>query len=313
MTSARIASAWEAAFSSFDHWSAIVRWDGEELFARDPRGLYSSASMIKTFLAVLLCEDLAQGRCRADDHVRVCARHLAEGDGVIRLLRLPRTFRLDELVTLMLSVSDNTATNSLIDRLGGVNAINARLVVAGLRSRLFAPVGSGDSHLAELSQIPSSRPSQRGIGQIDAFEHAQAVDRLLEVPMFADALFGQRDRLSLARHLCEEALFAHKTGTAYGTRHDGGVLCVDGHRLSVTCLTDGGPADEYADHPACVAMGDAMRETMRILGLDGQAHAAGASQAELCQLFGYTMPPAPKLGDMGDRLRTIMEALPPLL
>lgn len=271
MTSARIAMAWETAFANFDHWSAIVRWDGKELFARDPRGLYSSASMIKTFLAVMLCEDLVDGRRCGDDPVPVAGRHLADGDGVVRLLHLPQTFRLDELTTLMLAISDNTATNAIIDQLGGVDAANARLSAAGLQSRLFAPIGGGDSRLGDLSRIPCSRPSRLGIGQVDAFEHAHAIDMLLDapIPLFADALLGQRDRLSLARHLCEDAPFAHKTGTAYGTRHDGGVLCVDGHRLSVTCLTDGTDTEEHADHAACVAMGNAMRETVLILGLSG--------------------------------------------
>jgi hypothetical protein len=77
----------------------------------------------------------------------------------------------------------------------------------------------------------------------------------------------QQDRRSLARWLSLSASFAHKTGTVDRVRHDAGVLICDQVELWVGCFTDGGPTDEYVDHPSCLGMASAMRDTLRALGL----------------------------------------------
>jgi beta-lactamase class A len=99
-------------------------------------------------------------------------------------------------------------------------------------------------------------------------DHQDALARLRAAGDRAQAPFlYQQDRRSLARWLELSASFAHKTGTIDGVRHDAGVLICDQTELWVACFTDGGPADEYVDHPSCLAMASAMRDTLRALGL----------------------------------------------
>jgi beta-lactamase class A len=81
------------------------------------------------------------------------------------------------------------------------------------------------------------------------------------------AFLAQQDRTGLARWLQLEAPFAHKTAAGLGARHDAGVLQTPRGELWVACFTDGGPQAEYVDHPACVAMGAALRETLLLLEL----------------------------------------------
>jgi hypothetical protein len=114
-----------------------------------------------------------------------------------------------------------------------------------------------------------------GVSVTSAHEHDRLVaglrsGRLLGslAPMALDLLARQQDRRALARYVGEGVRFAHKTGTAGGVRHDGGLLQVDGREIAVSVFTDGGPREEWVDHPALIGMALAMARAGELLGLD---------------------------------------------
>jgi hypothetical protein len=121
-----------------------------------------------------------------------------------------------------------------------------------------------------------SRPCSRLLGSIGSpvgefsrvsvADHQDALGSIVH-PMIQAAFAAQQDRRALARLVEYYADFRHKTGTADRVRHDAGVLATPRGQLWVGCFTDGGPVSEYVDHPACVAMGTAMRDTLLALGL----------------------------------------------
>jgi beta-lactamase class A len=93
--------------------------------------------MIKTFIAALVSEDLAENPIAKRSGVIEIPRHIqAEGDGLLRFTELPTELTIDQLLMLMIAVSDNTATTALVERLGGVEAVNTRLAARGWDSRL---------------------------------------------------------------------------------------------------------------------------------------------------------------------------------
>jgi beta-lactamase class A len=177
----------------------------------------------------------------------------------------------------MVVLSDNTATNAVIEACGGLEAVNARLASWGVGTRVRSWIGavrpewSGSAHALADPELPTPA----GLGVTSPLEHAALVDDLLEGRrldrlgrLAVDLLAGQQDRRALARWLGDDVRFAHKTGTVDAVRHDGGVLeLADGRRLSVTAFTDGGPQPEWPDHPACVGMGLAMAWTAQVLDL----------------------------------------------
>jgi beta-lactamase class A len=209
--------------------------------------------MIKTFAALALAD------LRGDwsEPVVVAPEHRAHGDGILRHAVLPLALPLREVVTLALALSDNTAANTLVAAAGGLAAVNGRLEARGFGARLLRGLSA------------AGEAAESGIGVCTPREHARAVAALAEeVPPAYAALHAQQDRRSLARGLGYDARFAHKTGTVDDVRHDGGVLERGASRLAVTCFTAGGPHAEWVDHPACVAMGEAMVRTCRALGWD---------------------------------------------
>jgi beta-lactamase class A len=218
---------------------------------RERQRRFSGASMVKTLLAALIDEDVRAGQLQLSRPVQVRPADLIGDDGLLRFGQVPTMHRLGDLVLLMIAVSDNTATNTLIAFLGGPEAVTARFLARGWTSALEARVGDADA--PEFSSVCLA-------------DHQEALASILH-PLISAAFAAQQDRRSLARLVDYYADFRHKTGTSGRVRHDAGVLATPRGPLWVACFTDGGPEPEWVDHPACVAMGRAMRDTLLALGL----------------------------------------------
>lgn len=197
---------------------------------------FSSASMVKTHLLLCAWPD------RDDAQVTVRPEHRAGGDGVLRHLHLPLTLPLRDVLTLMVVVSDNTATNAVIAWLGGAGACTERVRALGFaQTTLHRAVGA---------------PGPR-LGTTTVREHDAAIVHLVRDPAARALLEAQQDHRGLRRALTVP--FAHKTGTVDDVRHDGGVARHRGEELRLTVFTAGGPSDEWVDHPALLALGRAAR------------------------------------------------------
>ena len=108
-------------------WS--LRWRDLQV---DVRGdlAYSGASTIKTFL-------LEQASaCRVGPAGWRDAEDVAVGDGVLATWPLPVTLPLHAVAQLMTALSDNTATNAVVDTLGGLEVVNDALAAAGCTTRM---------------------------------------------------------------------------------------------------------------------------------------------------------------------------------
>lgn len=234
------------------------------LTAHDPERRFSSASMIKTFLLAVALEQVQRGRLALDAPVVVAPERRTDGDGVLCCFQLPIALPLRELLVLMIALSDNTATNAVIDAVGGLEVANDQIAGAGYEhTRLRRYVGG-----AGPSWSGAREGETYGLGVTSAVEHERAIAQLDAHPVARQLLEAQRDRRALARYVGEHVAFAHKTGSVDGVRHDGGLLRAGGRELLVGCFSDGGPVPEWVDHPACVGMGLALAWTTELLGID---------------------------------------------
>lgn len=274
-----IVAIWEAELASVPAWSLVLRARGVAL---DVRGdlAYSGASTIKTFLLEQASLAVAAGSLAWDTAASVTPEHVAVGDGVLATWPLPVTLPLHAVAQLMTALSDNTATNAVVDMLGGLEVVNDALAAAGCTTRMRRWVtGRYADPRADSWDSSPSLPSRAGLSVVVPREHAAAVDRLVTEPAHTTArtmLEQQWHRDSLARCLVDETPFAHKTGSVGGVRHDGGVLLPGTpDALTVHCFTDGSERDELVDDAASVGMGRAMAHTLRQLGL-GSLVAPGA-------------------------------------
>lgn len=268
----KVEQLWVSVMSEVPAWSVVVEGRGISLAIRG-EDAYSGASTIKTFVLEQASLAVAGGALDWSQPVVVTDEHVADGDGALGAWPMPNTLSLFALCHLMTALSDNTATNAVVDTLGGLTILNDALADAGLRTRMRAWVSGRHRDGRDPAwQTTPSLPSRAGLSVVVPLEHAAAINRLTIDPQHATArgmLAAQIHRANLARHLRDDVAIAHKGGSVGGVRHDGGVLFFDTpDPLSVHVFTDGPPREETVDDPACIATGRALALTLQHLGLD---------------------------------------------
>ena len=96
----------------------IVKVDREEIFSKNESKIFQSASLIKLFILEALLEKISQGELSYSDKKSVDSMDKVPGFGVLKVLDDNLSVTIKDLATLMITLSDNTATNMLIDILG---------------------------------------------------------------------------------------------------------------------------------------------------------------------------------------------------
>lgn len=125
---------------------------GEEV-AYDPDTIRPTASTIKVPILIELFNQVEQGVVSLDDRLVTNEQNATKGSGILRDLRLGVELPLEDIATLMIVVSDNQATNMLIDLLG-MEKINATMAAKGfhqtkLVNRIdFEAIGPDGKNLA---------------------------------------------------------------------------------------------------------------------------------------------------------------------
>ena len=112
---------------------AVYATDGTSLFEWHAQRVMPSASLIKTPMLLCLLEQVAQGKLSLDTVYPLPEGDRTPGTGILSQLPGVPSLSLRELALLMIILSDNVATNALIDLLGMDN-INAWSAQAGLQT-----------------------------------------------------------------------------------------------------------------------------------------------------------------------------------
>ena len=113
----------------------IVDLTSGERFGRFQDEQFPTASTIKLAILYELFKQTDEGKLRLDEARPLERRHVVGGSGILDELTAP-SMPLRDYATLMILLSDNTATNLLIDAVGMQN-VNARMSGLGLtRTRL---------------------------------------------------------------------------------------------------------------------------------------------------------------------------------
>jgi beta-lactamase class A len=131
-----------------------------------------TASVIKLTILFEAMEQVRAGKARWDEKLTLAKGDAVSGSGVLGLMDAPLTLTLKDVLTLMVIVSDNTATNLAIDRFG-VDAVNERIAWMGLK----------DTHLYKKIMKPATGPMPAdqpkfGLGKTTPREMAMVMERI---------------------------------------------------------------------------------------------------------------------------------------
>ena len=131
-----------------------------------------TASVIKLTILFEAMEQVRAGKARWDEKITLAKSDGVSGSGVLTFFDTPLTLTLKDVLTMMIIVSDNTATNLAIDRFG-VDAVNARIAWMGLKdTHLYKKIGK-----PATGPMPADQP-KFGLGKTTAREMAVVMERI---------------------------------------------------------------------------------------------------------------------------------------
>ena len=215
-----------------------------------------SASLIKLPLAVQVLSEVTRGRLDLSQRYPVKTEAQVGGAGVLYRLDAGLEPTLKDLLTLMLIVSDNTATNLIIDLLGEAT-VNSFIYDLGLQQ----------TSLVGKLQLPANQQNEaQKRGEANSTCAADVLGLLLRLQagdllppelttLVLDILKQQQFTESLARYLPTDpelhdphVVVASKSGCLRGLWHDAGlVYAADGSPLyALVVMTDGSQDRSYA-------------------------------------------------------------------
>ncbi|MBR1647241.1 MAG: serine hydrolase [Selenomonadaceae bacterium] len=198
-----------------------------------------SASMIKVFIMAAVMEKVKSGEISLDEPLILEEYNMVDGAGILVGEAPGTSFKLRDVLELMITYSDNTATNMIIDRIGG-DEINAYAERHGYndtflgRKMMFheAIAGNGENY-----------SSARDLGLFfKRLYNYQCVNEKFD-KMMIDILLKQTDTDCFPAALPDKKI-AHKTGALDDVYDDGGIIYSNAGDAILVIMTENS-ASEY--------------------------------------------------------------------
>ena len=178
-------------------------------------------STIKIPLMVEAYRQVEAGAFKLDDRYTLKEEDKRPGTGIIRTLDPGATLSVRDLITLMNTVSDNSATDILFARVGGVDPVNALMDQYGLKSiRATGPTSdwfralreAGDAEkFHRAAKNPFGLSSARDMGKLlERIARGEAVSPAASAAMLA-TMRQQVYRSRIPRYVTGYTI-PHKTG-----------------------------------------------------------------------------------------------------
>lgn len=140
--------------------------------ALDPDVVVQTASVIKLTILFEAMEQVRAGKAKWDEKIVLAPGDGVGGSGILHFFDTPLTLTLKDVLTMMVIVSDNTATNLAIDRLG-LDAVNGRIAWMGLKdTHLYKRIGK-----PATGPMPEDQP-KFGLGKTTAREMAKVMEKI---------------------------------------------------------------------------------------------------------------------------------------
>ncbi len=166
-----------------------------DVAALNPDEDVPTASVIKLTALYEAMVEIRAGKAHFDDPLTLTQADQVTGSGILGLLDTPHALTFKDALTLMVVVSDNTATNLVIDHLG-LDAINARTRSLGLihtvfYKKVFRPIEG---------PVPPEQP-RFGLGRTTPREMGEVMARIVRCDLGTPSGPDAQDRAVCATML----------------------------------------------------------------------------------------------------------------
>jgi beta-lactamase class A len=200
---------------------------------------FAAASMIKVPVLVAFFQDVDAGKIQLNDVFTMQEEDVASGSGDMQFHDVGTEYSAIEVATLMITISDNTATNILIREMGGIEALNRRFQSWGFAETRL------NSVLPDLEGTNTTTP-QELVELMVLVSQGELIslrsrDRLLEI------MRGTVTNTLLPAGIAPEATIAHKTGDIGSLVGDVGVVDMpNGKRYAIAAMVQRPHNDDRA-------------------------------------------------------------------
>lgn len=197
--------------------SAYIYMKGESNTIQSHR--VRAASMIKVYILSYLFEKIDKGEISLQDVYVLKPSDKVGGSGVLNGYESGSVLSIDTIARLMITESDNTATNILIDKLGLEN-INLYISTQGYKDTQL------NRKMMDLNAIEKGIDNYTSAQDLGNWFLKLAAGKMasdLSNKQMIDYLVGQTDTECISAAL-PNRIIAHKTGELAGVYHDGGII-----------------------------------------------------------------------------------------
>jgi beta-lactamase class A len=214
---------------------------------------FPSASLIKVPILVTVMDEVQHGRMGLDERISLLSRDRVGGDGILKHMQSGLAPTLEDLAWLMITLSDNTATNLILDRID-VRTVWTKMEALGLpHSKVHSKTFRRETSIAPDSSVLYGLGVTTPDEMVSLFEllhHGRAVSPALD-SLALRMLFANQDDALLTRWLPGGARVAHKSGAVDRARNDCGILYTPAAPVALCVMTRDNENTSYAlDNPA---------------------------------------------------------------
>ncbi len=248
----------EAELKSYDGTMGLYMDDLKgNVITRFPDEPFETASTIKVYILAALFDAIEQGKASLKDMLTCEERFWIDGSGILGSLEVGTTLSVKNVATLMIIVSDNIATNMLIDYLG-IDSINACIQKLGCKATKLHNV----LDFAKYHQLGTTTPRDYASmfvrianRTLVSPEASQQMWEILSQQHYNSMIVKSLPQFYVDPDNYDEQLFwfASKSGSMNACRNDGGIITTPyGSYVIVMLNKDFSDKQYYPEHPATV-------------------------------------------------------------
>jgi beta-lactamase class A len=224
-----------------------------------------TASTIKVPIMLAVFDAVARGEAKWDEPLTLTAQEKVAGSGVLGVeFSTGDQLPLRDVLHLMIVLSDNTATNMILDRFTA-DAVNAYLDKLGIKTTrsMRKIMGSGPAAgFSAAGKLPENQKYGLGVSTphdmvtiLERLDRGEIVSPDASREMLA-ILKRNQDNTGIARHLMDVPV-AHKTGALDALRSDVGIVYAKTGKIAMAITVDGMAKPDWSpDNPGSLLIAD---------------------------------------------------------
>lgn len=188
--------------------------------SRSENKMFPAASVIKLPIAAVALRAVKDGRISLSQKFTITSKDISGGSGVIKTMSLPVVLTFGDIIEIMISNSDNTSTNKLIDILG-YTYLNREFKKLGLKRTILK------RKMMDFSKrkrgVENYTSASDTVFLLEQIYRQELIDKDSS-RMILSFLIKQKINDRIPRYLPKNIKVAHKTGLERGVVHDAGII-----------------------------------------------------------------------------------------